>query len=214
MRTPRSEAEAVEVQERLRHRVELTGPDVSTARTAVGLDVDYTGDRIIAAAVVLEVATLNVVQTSVAEGETTFPYIPGLFAFREIPTLLAALDGLDEAPDVLVCDGQGLAHPRRFGLACHLGLITGLPAIGVAKTPLGRYEMPGPKRGDRTPLLHDDGGEVGAALRTQDAVKPVFVSVGHRTDLDSACALTLRLTPKYRVPETTRLADQLCRRSP
>ncbi|WP_086819942.1 endonuclease V [Allokutzneria sp. NRRL B-24872] len=214
MRTPGTEAEAVEIQQRLRHRVELSGTDVSAARTAVGLDVDYTGDRIVAAAVVLEVATLEVVQTSVAEGETIFPYIPGLFAFREVPTLLAALDGLDEAPDVLVCDGQGLAHPRRFGLACHLGVITGLPAIGVAKTPLGRYEMPGPERGARAPLLHDDGGEVGAALRTRDGVKPVFVSVGHRTDLDSACALTLLLTPKYRVPETTRLADQLCRQSP
>ncbi|MFB9907540.1 endonuclease V [Allokutzneria oryzae] len=209
-RWPSTEAEAIEVQQRLRHRVELTGPDVSAARTVAGLDVDYNGDRIVAAVVVLDAETLDVVETSVADGDTAFPYVPGLFAFREIPTLIAALDGLDATPEALVCDGQGLAHPRRFGLACHLGLLTGLPTIGVAKTPLGRYDMPAAQRGSRSPLV-DDGDEVGAALRTRDGVKPVFVSVGHRTDLDSACALTLRLTPSYRLPETTRLADQLCR---
>lgn len=139
--------------------------------------------------------------------------MPGLFAFREMPALLAALERLSVRPDLLVCDGHGLAHPRRFGLACHLGLVTGLPAIGVGKTPLvGVWDEPGPERGAWTPLR--DGGEVvGRVLRTRDGVKPVFVSVGHRMSLDNAVDRVLALTPRYRLPETTRTADRLCRRA-
>jgi len=143
--------------------------------------------------------------------KAVFPYEPGLFAFRELPPLLAALERLDRGPDVLVCDGHGLAHPRRFGLACHLGVLTGLPTFGVAKTRfVGTHAVPAAARGSSAPLV-DAGEEVGAVLRTQDGVKPVYVSAGHRIDLAHACRLTLALTPRYRLPETTRHADRLSR---
>jgi deoxyribonuclease V len=144
-------------------------------------------------------------------GRAAFPYVPGLLAFREVPWLLAALRDLDARPDVLVCDGYGIAHPRRFGLACHLGVLTGLPSIGVAKTPyVGEHTEPAAGRGAHTELL--DGGEtVGRVLRTQDGVRPVFVSVGHGIDLDTASELVLRLAPHHRLPETTRAADHLGR---
>jgi deoxyribonuclease V len=212
---PRTPAEAEAVQDALRPRLDLRGPGPRSPATVAGLDVSYAGDGdgapLAAAAVVLETATLEVVASSVATGTAAFPYVPGLFAFRELPALLAALRGLPATPDVLVCDGYGLAHPRRFGLACHVGVLTGLPAFGVAKTAfVGDWEPPGERRGDSGPLLLD-GAEVGRVLRTRDGVKPVFVSVGHRMDLDTACALTLALTPQYRLPETTRRADRLSR---
>lgn len=183
-------------------------------RTAAGLDVAYATDSpVVAAAVVtVSVATGEVLESATAVGEAEFPYVPGLFAFRELPTLLEAFARLTVAPDLLIADGHGLAHPRRFGLACHLGVETGLPAIGVAKTPLGRYAPPGQARGARTPLMDGDE-EVGAALRTQPNVKPIFVSIGHRMDLATACAHVLALSPKYRLPETTRQADHLCRQT-
>ena len=124
---------------------------------------------------------------------------------------MEALRALSVTPDLLVCDGHGLAHPKRFGLACHLGVLTGLPAIGVGKTRLvGSHEEPGRTRGDRSDVT-DRGEVVARSLRTQTGVRPVFVSVGHRADLDTACALTLRLAPKHRLPETTRHADHLSR---
>ncbi|MCC5697475.1 endonuclease V, partial [Klebsiella pneumoniae] len=176
-----------------------------------GLDVAYRdGDDLVAVVTVLDVTTLSVVDSAVVRGEAEFPYVPGLFAFREAPPLLDALDELSVRPDVLVCDGQGLAHPRRFGLACHLGVLTDLPSIGVGKTAMGRYEPPGEERGDWSPLQLD-GEVVGRALRTQQGVKPVFVSIGHRFTLDAACDLVLRLAPRYRLPETTRTADHLGR---
>lgn len=167
-----------------------------------------------AAAVVLDAATLAVVEEATAVGAVAFPYVPGLLAFREIPTVLAALDSLTSDPGLVVCDGYGLAHPRRFGLASHLGVLTGLPVIGVAKNPFTfSYEQPGARRGEFTPLLADDGEEVGRALRTREGVKPVFVSVGHRVGIENACAHTLRLSPDFRLPESTRRADALCRRA-
>lgn len=189
-------------------------PQDFAPRTAAGLDVAYATDSpVVAAAVVtVLVATGEVLESATAVGEAEFPYVPGLFAFRELPTLLEAFARLTVAPDLLIADGHGLAHPRRFGLACHLGVETGLPAIGVAKTPLGRYAPPGPARGASTPLMDGDE-EVGAALRTQPNVKPIFVSIGHRMDLATACAQVLTLSPKYRLPETTRQADHLCRRT-
>ncbi|WP_305073700.1 deoxyribonuclease V [Micromonospora okii] len=210
---PRTEAEALAVQDRLRRLVDPVGPGPAAPATVAGLDVAYAedGDRLAAAVTVLDARTLAVVDQAVGIGRPAFPYVPGLFAFREAPALLAALDRLAVRPEVLVCDGHGLAHPRRFGLACHLGVVTGLPAIGVGKTPLvGAWQPPGPARGDWSPLR--DGDEVvGRVLRTRDGVKPVFVSVGHRMSLDDACARVLDLTPRYRLPETTRTADRLCR---
>ncbi|MCE3030154.1 endonuclease V [Streptomyces sp. CMSTAAHL-2] len=213
---PATEAEARAVQDELRARVVLDepGPPPGTGRVT-GVDVAYDDERdlVAAAAVVLDAATLEVVAESTAVGRVSFPYVPGLLAFRELPTVLAALESLPVVPGLVVCDGYGLAHPRRFGLASHLGVLTGLPTIGVAKNPFTfTYEEPGAARGSSAPLLAGDE-EVGRALRTRDAVKPVFVSVGHRVSLAGALAHTLALTPAYRLPETTRHADGLCRRA-
>ncbi|MBQ1119300.1 endonuclease V [Streptomyces sp. B15] len=213
---PRTEAEAVAVQERLRESADLVGPgpDPDQVRTVAGVDVAYAdGGELVAAAVVLDAATLTVVDESVYVGRTRFPYVPGLLAFRELPSVVAALRGLSRhpRPDVVVCDGYGVAHPRRAGLAVHLGVLTGIACFGVAKTPfLFDYDEPGQQRGAWAPLTMD-GEQVGRALRTQDGVKPVFVSVGSGIGLDNAGALTLRLAPAYRQPETTRRADHLAR---
>lgn len=210
---PRTAAEAEAVQEALRPRLVLDVPGPAEIRTAAGLDVAYAedSDRLAAAAVVLHVGTLAEVDRAVATGRAGFPYLPGLFAFRELPALVTALGALRSTPDLLVCDGHGLAHPRRFGLACHLGVLTGLPTVGVGKTPLvGDWERPGPRRGDWSPLV-DRGEVVGRVLRTRVGVKPVFVSVGSGIDLDTATRHVLALAPAYRLPETTRAADRLAR---
>jgi deoxyribonuclease V len=213
---PATEEQALAVQDELRGRVILdeSGPPPGTGHVT-GVDVAYDDERdvVVAAAVVLDAATLDVVAEATAVGRISFPYVPGLLAFREIPTVLAALGALPGPPGLVVCDGYGLAHPRRFGLATHLGVLTGLPTIGVAKNPfVFTYDEPGARRGAWAPLLAD-AEEVGRALRTREAVKPVFVSVGHRVSLDNACAHTLALTPAYRLPETTRRADALCRKA-
>jgi deoxyribonuclease V len=213
---PATEDQARAVQDELRGRVVLDepGPPPGTGRVT-GVDVAYDDERdvVVAAAVVLDAATLDVVAESTAVGQVTFSYVPGLLAFREIPAVLAALEALPCEPGLVVCDGYGLAHPRRFGLASHLGVLTGLPTIGVAKNPFTfAYEEPGAPRGSSSPLLAGQE-EVGRALRTQPGIKPVFVSVGHRVTLDTACAHTLRLAPRFRLPETTRHADALCRRA-
>lgn len=219
---PTDEAAALATQDRLRARVRRaqSGPEPGFTGTVVGVDVAYDDERdlVAAAAVALDGVTLAVVEEATAVGRVSFPYVPGLLAFREIPTVVDALRRLGRTPDLVVCDGYGLAHPRRFGLASHLGVLTGLPTIGVAKNPFtSRYDLPGEERGASSPLLDGtaDGCDevVGRALRTQKGVKPVFVSVGHRIDLDRACAHTLHLSPRYRIPETTRAADALCRRA-
>ncbi|MEU9295122.1 endonuclease V [Streptomyces sp. NPDC048266] len=213
---PADESAALAVQQELRGRLvrDEEGPAAGEGHVT-GLDVAYDDERdlVAAAAVVLDARTHQVVEEATAVGRVSFPYVPGLLAFREIPTVLAALDRLSADPGLLVCDGYGLAHPRRFGLASHLGVLTGRPSIGVAKNPFTfTYDQPGTARGEFAPLLAD-GEEVGRALRTQAGVKPVFVSVGHRVSLANACAHTLHLTPRFRQPETTRLADSLCRRA-
>ncbi|MCB5164000.1 endonuclease V [Streptomyces bambusae] len=217
VKTPADEAEARAVQDELRARVVRDQPGPPPGRGLVaGVDVAYDDarDLVAAAAVVLDAGTLETVEEATAVGHVSFPYVPGLLAFRELPTVLAALDALTAAPELVVCDGYGIAHPRGFGLASHLGVVTGLPTIGVAKNPFTfRYEPPGEARGDGSPLLAPDGAEVGRALRTQRGVKPVYVSVGHRVSLDNACAHTLALSPRFRIPETTRRADSLCRRA-
>jgi deoxyribonuclease V len=195
---PATVEEAARIQDRLRPLVQLTAARPSPIRTVAGVDVAYStgSERLVAGVAVLDTETLETVDTAIARGTVSFLYVTGFLAFRELPTL--------------VCDGQGFAHPRRFGLACHLGVLTDVPSIGVAKTPLGRYDPPAPERGSSTDLL--DGVEViGRALRTQDNVNPVFVSVGHKIDLDAACEYVLRLAPRYRLPEPTRRADQLVR---
>ncbi|MDQ8706273.1 endonuclease V [Streptomyces sp. LHD-70] len=215
---PTTEAQARAVQDELRTRVELRepGPAPGTG-TVTGVDVAYDDERdvVVAAAVVLDGASLEVVEEATAVGRVSFPYVPGLLAFRELPAVLAVLEGLTAAPGLVVCDGYGRAHPRRFGLASHLGVLTGLPTIGVAKNPFTfTYAEPGTRRGSTSPLVDVAAGgeEVGCAVRTRDGVKPVFVSVGHRVALETAVAHVLQLAPRYRLPESTRLADALCRR--
>ncbi|MBF6194886.1 endonuclease V [Nocardia sp. CDC186] len=209
---PTTAEKAMALQDELRPLICPVTPPGARFRTVARLDSAYADTGAVTAAVVVLAAdTLRPVASAVAHGAAAFPYVPGLLAFREIPATFAALEKLCTAPDLLVCDGQGLAHPRRrFGLACHLGLLTGVPTIGVAKTVWGEYAEPGPERGAATDITID-GAVVGRALRTRAGVKPVFVSVGHRIDLDTACAQVLALTPRYRLPETTRHADHLCR---
>ncbi|GAB3983851.1 endonuclease V [Actinoallomurus acanthiterrae] len=210
---PTTVREAEAVQDRLRTCVDLTAPGPASVRTVAGLDVAYAEDRLAAAVVVLDLDGLEVVEEMVVLDRPSFPYVPGLFAFRELPALIEGLRRLSVTPDLLICDGHGLAHPKRFGLACHLGVLTGLPAIGIGKTRLvGAYDEPGADRGSWSNVT--DGDEVvGRALRTQTGVRPIFVSVGHLTDLETACEVALRLTPRYRLPESTRRADRLSRRA-
>ncbi|MEV0646688.1 endonuclease V [Phytomonospora sp. NPDC050363] len=207
---PADEAGALAEQERLRGLLE-PGPAATGYRLVTGVDVSYGDENLVAAAVTIDLETLGTVEEVTREGTARFPYVPGLLAFREIPTLLDALAGLTRVPDLLVCDGHGLAHPRGFGLACHLGVLLGLPTIGVAKNAPWPGEAPGPHRGDTAAVVRE-GEEVGRCLRTQDGVKPVWVSTGHRTDLDAACRVVLALAPKHRQPETTRRSDGLSRR--
>jgi deoxyribonuclease V len=208
---PTAAQEAETIQDRLRPLADLTSAGPAVVRTVAGLDVAYADDRLAAAAVVLDAESLEVVEEATFLDRPAFPYVPGLFAFRELPALVGALRRLSVTPDLLVCDGHGIAHPKRFGLACHLGVLTGLPSIGVGKTRLvGSYDEPGGDRGAWSPV--SDGGQVvGRVLRTQTGVRPVFVSVGHRADLDTACTLTMKFAPRYRLPETTRRADHLSR---
>jgi deoxyribonuclease V len=189
----------------------ITANQLSTVRYVAGVDVGYdNADAVSRAAVtVLSFPDLQLQQQSVVRSPTTFPYVPGFLSFREVPAVLDALANISPMPDLILCDGQGLAHPRRFGLACHLGVVTGIATIGVAKTRfIGEHSEVGFDRGCWQPLL--DGPEtVGAALRTQAGVKPIDVSIGHKVSLLQAIEYVLRCAPKYRLPETTRSADQL-----
>ncbi|MCS6845654.1 MAG: deoxyribonuclease V [Caldilineales bacterium] len=193
--------------------------DFGPIHTVAGLDVAWepTGQTGWAAAAVLRLSDLSLVEVAVAPAPAAFPYVPGLLALRELPAMRAALERLQQPPDLLLCDGHGYAHPRRFGLACHLGVATGLPTIGVAKSRLvGEHGPLGEERGAWQPLR--DGGEViGAAVRTQAGVKPVYVSTGHRVGLTSCVELVLRCAPRYRLPEPLRQAHQAatsaCRRA-
>jgi deoxyribonuclease V len=206
-----SVSEAETLQKELAALVEKTDRLPETISRVAGADVAYetAGDRLFAAIVVQDPQTLAVVEAVNQEDQACFPYVPGLFSFREIPPLAKVLAKLARAPDLLICDGQGLAHPRRFGLACHLGVLFDIPTIGCAKSCLiGHYEPPGDQRGDYSPLTHE-GETIGAVLRTQDRTNPVFVSVGHRISLPTACAWILRMAPRYRQPEPIRQANRL-----
>jgi deoxyribonuclease V len=212
-RLPRDEAEAVAMQTELAGCV-VAADDDTPIETVAGLDIAYDkhGDTAIATAVVLRRGDLEVLDESIVQGTSDFPYVPGLLAFRELPLLLKAIEALSVTPDLYVCDGYGLTHPRRFGLACHLGVVLDAPAIGVAKNPPHLpVQAPGPERGSSTAITAS-GETVGCALRTQDGVKPVYVSVGHRRTLATARDLVLELAPAYRLPEPIRAADQLGRR--
>ncbi len=173
-----------------------------------GSDVAYEigGDRWFAAIVTLDARSLSPIETGCCEGREAAGYVPGQFALRELPPLLAAFGKLTQRPDLLICDGHGVAHPRRYGLACQLGVRLDIPTIGCAKSCLiGQYKPPGPRRGDRS-LLIDDGEVIGMVLRTRDGTRPLFVSTGHRISPETACDWVLRLAPQYRQPEPIRRA--------
>src|ERR687883_324170 len=205
--TPR---EAVELQKKLRAQVRVE-PLGRKVETVAGADISFNKfePTVYAGLVVLRLPTLEVVEEVGVVSETKFPYIPGLLSFRETPSVLEAWAKLKTEPDVVMFDGQGYAHPRRFGIACHVGLLINRPTLGCAKSVLvGRYEEPGEERGSWTHLV-DKGETVGAALRTKTRVQPVYVSPGHLIDLAGAIDLTLRCDGGYRQPEPTRRAHLL-----
>lgn len=202
--------EAIAIQQELRQWVVCQGAPTDV-RTVAGIDVGFPSGRGVtrAAIAVLRYPALTLCDHAIAELPTRFPYVPGLLSFREVPAVLAALEQLEHTPDVLLCDGQGIAHPRRFGIASHLGVLTGIPSIGVAKSRLvGHHDSVPDERGAWIPLL-DGGQTIGAVLRTRQGVKPLFVSPGHRIDLASAIRWVMACTTRYRLPETTRQAHHL-----
>ncbi len=201
-------AEAREIQEGLRREVVAAwagGP----VRTVAGVDVGIRNDLAVAAVVVLSFPELQLLESSRSEIPVSFPYIPGLLAFREAPAVLEACAQVEREPDLLILDGQGLAHPRRIGIASHVGVVLGVPAIGCAKTRLvGTHHDPGPERGAYA-YLYDREEIVGAVVRTKDKTAPVYVSVGDKIDLEQAIHYTLACCTRYRLPEPTRLAHQV-----
>lgn len=205
--TPR---EAVAIQRKLAGRVIRKGR-VRGLRLLAGVDLAFVRgrDECIAGAIVWDRRAGEIVEQHVIRRPVRFPYVPGLLSFREAPAILDVLRTLRSEPDVFLFDGQGLAHPRRFGLACHVGLLIDRPSLGCAKSVLvGRFTGPGVRRGSMSELEHD-GECIGMAVRTRDRVKPVYVSVGHRLSLRAAVEATLAACAGYRIPEPTRLADKL-----
>lgn len=212
---PSKVAEARVIQESLRHRVITEGGPPSLRRIA-GVDIHVAPATGLtwAAIAVLEWPGLELCQSVLAAVPTGFPYVPGYLSFREIPAALAALALVDPAPDLLMVDGHGIAHPRRMGIAAHLGVLTDLPTIGVAKSRLcGRHEEPPAERGGRVPLT-DKGQTIGIVLRSRTRSRPLYVSVGHRIALEPAVELVLATLTGYRLPEPTRVADKLSRMHP
>ncbi|MCL6711589.1 deoxyribonuclease V [Pseudomonas sp. R2.Fl] len=201
------------LQKELARQVHLRD-DFDPPRHLAGFDVGFEegGATTRAAVVLLDARDLQPIETQVARVPTSMPYVPGLLSFRELPALLAALAMLRQAPDLVMIDGQGIAHPRRLGIAAHFGVATGLPSIGVAKKPLcGRFDPPGDRGGDHTPLLDGDE-QIGWALRSKPRCLPLIVSPGHRVSMAGALDWTLRCLRGYRLPEPTRLADRLASR--
>ena len=178
-------------------------------KTVAGIDTHYHKGRATAAAVRMRMSDLKTLEYATAVQQVAFPYVPGLLSFRESPVALNAIKKLSLLPDVLICDGQGIAHPRRFGLACHVGLLAAIPSIGCAKTWLtGRYSKPGRDKGDYS-HLRDSGEVIGAVVRTRKDVRPLFVSVGYQISLQDSIEIVLRCCGRYRLPEPLRLAHQI-----
>ena len=208
-----SPSEASRLQKELAPKV-VEGPalDLAGVSHVAGADVSTEGDMAYATVVVLDFPGLSPVEVQGFEAELTFPYVPGLLAFREIPAVAGALEKVRTPVDAIIFDAQGRAHQRRMGLASHLGLFLDVPSVGCAKSRLtGRYEEPGQKKGSATDLVNR-GEVIGKVLRTREKVSPVYVSVGNKIDLDSAVELVLACSPKYRLPETTRQAHDAANR--
>jgi deoxyribonuclease V len=202
-------SEARRLQGKLASRVAVGPPlDLENVQYVAGADVSTEKDVAYATVAVLSFPDLSLVEVQGFEAPLTFPYVPGLLAFREIPSVAGALEKVEAPVDAVVFDAQGLAHPRRMGLASHMGLFVDVPAIGCAKSRLvGEHDEPGKEKGSAADLLHR-GEVVGRVLRTRTDVSPVYVSVGNRIDLESAVELVLACCPKYRLPETTRQAHK------
>lgn len=202
--------QAIAIQKELASKVKILKPK-NEIRYVAGVDmaISKVENKCVAAVVLWDKDKNEIVEKHTAIKDLKFPYVPGLLSFREAPAVLAALKKLKKVPDAIICDGHGLAHPRRLGIACHIGIIVNLPTIGCAKSRLtGDYREPGTKRGNKT-LLKDKSEVIGTILRTRDSVKPVFVSVGHKIDLDTAVKVVLDCGIGYRLPEPTRQADHL-----
>ncbi|MDN5849340.1 MAG: deoxyribonuclease V [Nitrococcus sp.] len=202
--------QAIALQRKLAARV-LLQPGPKNVRCIAGVDTGFVdhGRTARAAVVVLSFPQLAPLEIQTAFEPTPFPYIPGLLSFRELPAVLRALEKLSALPDLVLCDGQGIAHPRRLGIAAHLGVVTGLRTIGVGKSRLiGEYREPGQEKGCVVPLM-DAQQRIGSVVRTRTAVRPLFVSPGHRTDHDRAVQWTLACTRRYRLPEPIRMADRV-----
>ena len=199
--------QAVALQRELAVRV-IRETTFAAPATIAGIDISVRGETARAAVVVLSFPGLEVLETATAVRPVEFPYVPGLLSFRELPSILDAYEELRIEPELLMVDGHGLAHPRRFGLACDLGVELDRPTIGCGKSRLvGEHREPGQRRGSRTQLRHR-GEVIGHVLRTRDGVRPVFVSIGHRIDLETATRIVLRCARRYRLPEPTRAADR------
>jgi deoxyribonuclease V len=207
---PNTPEAAIALQQQLRNQVRIQ-PLNRPAETIAGCDISFNKfeETVYAGIVVLRLDTLETIAEATAITTTSFPYVPGLLSFREIPALLEAWAKLTILPDVVVFDGHGIAHPRRLGIASHAGLLLKRPTLGCGKSVLvGRYEEPAPERGSWSPMMHW-GEIIGAALRTKNKVNPVYVSPGHLIDLETAIDLMLRCNGGYRIPETTRRAHNL-----
>ncbi|MCX7683137.1 MAG: deoxyribonuclease V [Anaerolineae bacterium] len=203
-----SPAQARAIQTRLR-RALIIAPPTRAPENIAGIDVSIRGETAKAAIALLSYPSLELLEATTAEVKVSFPYVPGLLAFREGPAVLAALERLSIRPDMLMFDAQGIAHPRRMGLATHIGILLDMPSIGCAKSRLcGEYSPPEKRKGSWTPL-YDKGEVIGAVVRTRDNVRPVFVSVGHRVDLEAAVAMVLSCATRYRLPEPTRQAHRI-----
>lgn len=206
-----SPEQAIQIQNDLRNKVVTQRLPEESLHLVGGVDACYGRERIFCAAVVVEYGTNALVEQVVVEYPLTFPYIPGLLSFREAPAILAAIEKLARLPDVLVVDGHGRAHPRRFGLACHLGVLLDVPAIGCAKSLfVGQVDSPGEAVGCTAEIVADEE-VIGLALRIRQEVRPIYVSVGHKVDLPSAVRVVLSCSTGYRLPQPTRLADRLAR---
>lgn len=202
--------EAIALQKQMASQVSLQTEEIQV-RYIAGVDVGFEEDGKVTRAViaVLDAVTLQLVTSSLAKLPTSFPYVPGLLSFRELPAVLKAYEQLEITPDVLLCDGQGIAHPRRFGIASHLGVLIDKPTIGIGKTRLiGHYQEPSNSKGEWEPLLHK-GERIGTVLRTRMNCKPLFVSPGHQVDHQQSIDLCLQATTRFKLPETTRHAHHI-----
>ncbi|PJE80395.1 Endonuclease V [invertebrate metagenome] len=205
-----SPKEAIALQKTLAPRV-CPEDHLETVKTVAGVDVGFEqqGSITRAAIAILNYPSLELIDFSISRSATIMPYIPGILSFRECPAILQALEKITQRPDLLICDGQGIAHPRRFGLACHLGLLTGIPSVGVAKNRLCGTHLPlSNKKGASVPLT-DNGEIIGQVYRSRSAVKPLYVSIGHNISLATAIHYVQTCLIRYRLPETTRWADAL-----